>query len=109
MEEGDHNMVVRRAQEAVELALKGGLSVLGVEYPKVHDVGRLFAEAAAAKLAGLDSQVLDRIARISTMLSEERSPAFYGERVYGREEAEGSRRQAAFVVASVEKMIAGHD
>ena len=32
------NLVVRRCQEAVELALKGALREAGVEVPKVHDV-----------------------------------------------------------------------
>ena len=32
------NLVVRRCQEAVELALKGALRAVGAEVPKVHDV-----------------------------------------------------------------------
>jgi hypothetical protein len=32
------NLVVRRSQEAVELALKGVLRSVGAEVPKVHDV-----------------------------------------------------------------------
>ncbi len=42
--EGHHaqqawNLVVRRSQEAVELALKGALRFVGLEIPRVHDVG----------------------------------------------------------------------
>ena len=33
------NLVVRRAQEVVELSLKSLLKLMGVEYPKTHDVG----------------------------------------------------------------------
>ena len=33
----DFNLTVRRAQEVVKLALKGGLKVLGVDYPRVHE------------------------------------------------------------------------
>ena len=36
--------VVREAQEAVELALKAALRAVGVEPPKVHDVGPLIVE-----------------------------------------------------------------
>ncbi|HID28600.1 MAG TPA: HEPN domain-containing protein, partial [Desulfobacterales bacterium] len=33
------NRAVRSAQEAVEHCLKGLLKIMGVEYPKEHDVG----------------------------------------------------------------------
>ena len=36
------NAVVRRAQEVVELSLKGVLSYLGVDFPKVHDPAAVF-------------------------------------------------------------------
>ena len=49
------NLVVRRCQEAVELALKGLLRAAGAEVPKIHDVSgalrrnldRLLGEVAA--------------------------------------------------------------
>ena len=34
----DFNLTVRRAQEVVELCLKGALRMLGPDYPRVHDV-----------------------------------------------------------------------
>jgi HEPN domain-containing protein len=37
---GVWNLVVRRAQEVVELALKGALQWAGLEVPRLHDVGR---------------------------------------------------------------------
>lgn len=40
-DEGAYSDVVREAQEAVEIALKGILWNIGVEPPKIHDVGRL--------------------------------------------------------------------
>ncbi len=36
--------VVREAQEIVELALKGALRLIGIEPPKIHDVGPLLLE-----------------------------------------------------------------
>jgi len=33
LQEDDFNMAVRRAQESVELVLKGALKTLGIEYP----------------------------------------------------------------------------
>ena len=41
LRERAYSDVVREAQEVVELALKGVLRVLGVEPPKIHDVGPL--------------------------------------------------------------------
>ena len=45
----DDNLVVRRAQEVVEFALKGALKFLEVEYPKVHDVGKIFEQTLKKK------------------------------------------------------------
>ena len=38
-QEGAWNLAIRRSQEVVELSLKGLLRFLGLEVPKVHDVG----------------------------------------------------------------------
>ena len=42
------NAVVRRAQEVVELSLKGVLSYLGVDFPKVHDPAAVFVATVSA-------------------------------------------------------------
>lgn len=68
-----HSDVVREAQELVELALKGMLRAVGVEPPKVHDVGSLLVEHAtlfapdvrqayddAAWVVGLATRIIDR-------------------------------------------------
>ena len=44
LRERAYSDVVREAQEAVELALKGVLRILGVEPPKIHDAGPLLLE-----------------------------------------------------------------
>ena len=49
LDEGDFNIVVRRAQEVVELALKGALKMLGVDFPKVHDVAPVFSQQIRQK------------------------------------------------------------
>lgn len=53
LNEGDFNMAVRRAQEGVELALKGALKLLGVDYPKAHDVATVFSEHVQRKCPSL--------------------------------------------------------
>lgn len=99
----DHNMVVRRAQETVELALKGALKVLGVDYPKVHDVGSIFAEQARKKGIQVTKESLGRIERISLWLAQARAPSFYGERDYGREDSRKALEDAEFVLKEIKE------
>lgn len=82
LEESSYNLAVRRAQESVELALKGLLKVLGIEYPKVHDVGELFMLQVTEKFPQVQRKVLERIKDISMRLSRDREPSFYIERLY---------------------------
>ncbi len=77
LQEADSNLAVRRSQEVVELALKGGLKVLGVDYPKVHDVAPVFSEQLRQKRESVDTLELDRIEEISLWLAQARAPAFY--------------------------------
>lgn len=105
LDEGDFNMAVRRAQEVVELALKGALKMLGVDYPKVHDVGPVFSEQVQQKRGAVDIGVLERIEEISLWLSQARAPSFYFERDYGEEDAQQAFQDAEFVVAAVKKIM----
>ena len=105
LDEGDFNMVVRRAQEVVELALKGALRMLGVDYPKVHDVAPVFSEQVRQKQAVVDVEVLERIEDISFWLSQARAPSFYLERDYGEEDARQALRDAVFVLTEVRKIL----
>ena len=52
-EEGSWNLSIRRSQEAVELALKGLLRMLGIDYPKHHDVGELFLQQVMDKFPAI--------------------------------------------------------
>ena len=105
LSEGDFNLAVRRAQEVVELALKGALRILGVDYPKVHDVAPLFSEQLRQKRAIDDPEVLHRIDEISLWLAESRAPSFYLEQEYGVEDAEQALQDAAFVLNEVKKLL----
>tara|TARA_Y100000588_G_C14143102_1_gene877045 strand:+ start:767 stop:1027 length:261 start_codon:yes stop_codon:yes gene_type:complete len=59
LEAQDTNIAVRRSQEVVELYLKGALKVLGVDYPKVHDVATVFSEQIRQKRNAVDDQKLE--------------------------------------------------
>ncbi len=105
LNEGDFNMAVRRAQEAVELTLKGALKILGVDYPKVHDVAPLFSEKLRQKRGTDAPKVLERIEEISLWLAQSRTPSFYFERDYGAEDAEQALKDAAFTISEVKKLF----
>lgn len=98
-------MAVRRAQEAAELTLKGALTILGVEYPMVHDVGKVFADAVQRKIGIKDRETLEKITHISTRLSKEREPSFYGEKLYKEVEAKEAHCDALFVLDKVKRML----
>ncbi len=92
---GAWNPVVRRAQEAVELALKAVLRRVGVEVPRVHDVGPALRLHADRLPDSLRAQV-EVFAGISQRLARERERSFYGDEeggrgpqaLYAREDAE---------------------
>jgi len=107
--DGDYNIAVRRAQEAVELALKGGLRILGADYPKVHDVGQAFVEQAARRQVDLDQATLSRINTASRWLAEARAPSFYFERDYDAADAERAIADATFVVSAVRRLVQPED
>lgn len=104
-EEGDYNMVVRRAQEVVELLLKGALKILGIDYPKIHDVGEVFIEKVQEKYPSVDRQLLEKIRDISMWLGESRAPSFYFEKDYTEEDAEKAYGDANFLIKEVKSIL----
>jgi len=110
LEEEAYSDVVRKAQELVELALKGILRQLGVEPPKQHDVGWLVVEFKDRLPAKVSGQA-ERLARISKWLRKEREFSFYGDvdfiptEEYTKEDAERTKRDAFFVVSMAQKVI----
>ena len=82
LDDGDFNIAVRRAQEVVELALKGALKILGVDYPRVHDVASVFSEQVQQKREAVDAEVLERIEEISLWLGQAQAPSFCFEQDY---------------------------
>lgn len=78
MRKGAYSDVVREAQEIVELAMKGMLRAVGVEPPKLHDVGGLLLEHRERLPRAVSAQ-LEELAGISRTLREDRELAFYGD------------------------------
>ena len=107
---GAYSDVIREAQEIVELSLKGVLRYVGVEPPKIHDVGGLLL--AHKNLFSKDiGRHLERLAAISKKLRKERELAFYGDidfiptEEYTTEDAREAIENAKFVVNIAKKLI----
>ena len=102
--------VLRKAQELVELALKGMLRQAGIEPPKWHDVGSLLLENTDRFPAGVRVD-LDRLAAVSGWLRKERELAFYGDidfiptERYGEDDARRASEDARFVVQVASAVI----
>lgn len=98
-----YNLAVRRSQETVELTMKGILRLIGIEYPKVHDVGDVFIEQMIRFFQDLDN--LKKIALISKRLAKDREPSFYMERIYSETIAKEAVDDAEFVYGYIEKLL----
>lgn len=75
---GEWHLVMRRAQECVELILKGFLRRAGIEVPKLHDVGNII-RAEKKRLPSKLVKNLQRIISMSRRLRQERETSFYGD------------------------------
>ncbi len=86
------------------------LRSVGVEPPKIHDVGGLLLEHEM-KFPKDITKHLKRLADISKRLRKERELAFYGNidfiptEEYTKDDAEGARRDGRLVVGTARKLI----
>jgi HEPN domain-containing protein len=102
--------VIREAQEIVELSLKSMLRFVGVEPPKIHDVGGLLLEHKD-KFPKPVSRRVERLALISKILRKERELAFYGDidfiptEEYTNQDARKAIKDAMFVVATTKTLV----
>ena len=67
---------VRSSQESVELSLKAALRLVGVEYPKKHEISRVLLLANKRFPSWFR---VENFAKISRALAEVREPAMYGD------------------------------
>ena len=110
--EKDYSDVIREAQEIVELSLKAILRYVGIDVPKIHDVGDLLLEFKP-RFSPQTQRYLRRMAQISGYLRKERELAFYGDvdfiptQKYTSPEARKAMRDAFFVVKVASEEIKG--
>ena len=111
LRERAYSDVVREAQEVVELALKGVLRVVGVEPPKIHDVGPLIAEYRDRLPIAVQPDA-GRLVAASRWLRKEREFSFYGDvdliptEEYGIDDAKRALADARFVVGRARVVFA---
>jgi HEPN domain-containing protein len=111
-EQGIWNLVVRRAQEAVELALKGALWWAGLDVPRFHDVGSFLRENQQRFPEDFAPHI-PQLAAISRSLSAERERSFYGdevlrippEQIYSQHDATQALEQARFALEACRNLI----
>jgi len=109
-EEDAFSDVIREAQEIVELALKGMLRQIGIEPPKVHDVGKTLEEYRG-RFPGQITAHIERLVQISAWLRKEREFSFYGDldfiptEEYSRDDALKAMQDAEFVVSIAQMLI----
>jgi len=103
-DEGDHALCVRRAQEAIELAIKGLLRLVGIEFPREHDVSEVLV-VSADRFPDAWREVLPELARKMREITPKRGPAMYGLEAHGipaseafdEEDGRGALADAEFV------------
>ena len=106
-ENESYSDVVREAQELVELLLKAVLRAVGVEVPKIHDVGRTL-EKNRHLLSPVLNTRLDEIKKVSKRLRKERELSFYGAEdfipteEYDLEDADMAIKDAELVLQTVQ-------
>jgi HEPN domain-containing protein len=102
--------VVRESQEVVELALKASLRAVGVDPPRIHDVGDVLIAERVRFPAKVASEI-DRLAEVSRGLRRDRELAFYGTEdltpstFYRQRDAESARQGARLVVSVVRRHV----
>ncbi len=109
---GLYPYVIRQSQEAVELSLKASLRLIGIEPPKIHDVGPILKQHKD-KYPEWFQQIIPELARISRKLRREREPSMYGDEesgappstLYDEKDAKEALRNAKQVLEKVEKLL----
>lgn len=112
---GNCPYVMRQSQEAVELALKGALRLVGLEPPKWHDVGPILKKEKE-RFPEWFQKCIEELASVSRSLRREREPALYGdeetgvppEELYARLDAEKALNDADKVLALVIKLFSNY-
>lgn len=111
-ESGNYPFTIRTCQEAVELSLKAALRIVGIEPPKIHDVGPILRRNSNFFPEWFRREI-NRMATISRTLRREREISMYGdeelslppEEIYSAEDAEKAIQDCEFVVRNCKRLL----
>jgi HEPN domain-containing protein len=82
MEEGRLPYALRLSQECLELSLKASLKLVGIEYPKKHDVSEVLLRVGT-RFPDWFASAVPALAEASLALAERRAISMYGTRSGG--------------------------
>ena len=110
LKDRNYAYTVRSSQECVELSLKAALRLLGVEYPRKHDVSRVLLMNRGRFPEWF---TVEKFAEMSMALAEKREPAMYGDdlrmmpasSLFGEEDAKEALRNAEHVYRDSVKLL----
>ena len=106
---GYNHRAIRKCQESVELALKGILRVVGIEYPKSHRIGVVLKDSALKEK--LEEGTLEKIITIANRLADEREIAFYGldtssaKDMFDEDDASEAIADAHYIMKIIDKLL----
>jgi len=103
---------IRQSQEAVELSLKAALRLIGIDFPKWHDVGIVLIKEKERFPTTFQDNI-HKLASISKYLAAQREPAMYGEEIsrkspssmFSKEDAQDAIKKAKICIEDVEKLF----
>ncbi len=105
--------MVRYSQECVEFCLKASLRLVGIDYPREHDVGDILVEATERFPKWFRAHI-EELARVSRNLALLRGPSTYGEeerevppsKLFGQKEASAALNDARSVYQHCSRLVA---
>jgi hypothetical protein len=106
---GYNHRAIRKCQESVELALKGILRVVGIEYPKSHRIGVVLKDSALKEK--LEEGTLEKIITIADRLADEREIAFCGldtssaKDMFDEDDASEAIADAHYIMKIIDKLL----
>lgn len=110
--EENYPYAVRLSQEAVELSLKASLRLVGIEYPKIHDVSDILV-ISESRFPDWFRGEIAFLAETSKKLAKKREISFYGgegellspEDLISRDDAEDAVKRAKRVIETCKRLL----
>ena len=103
---------IRQSQEAVKLSLKATLRLIGIDFPKWHDVSEVLVKVQE-KYPDDFQQQISKLAEISSSLTKKRELAMYGDeatslppsKIFNEKDATTALKNALFSIEHVEELF----